>query len=89
MLQQAITITNSKGLHARVATKLVKTATQYQANITIVFDGKTADCKSVMSILLLAASCNSEIVLQADGDDEQAAIDEIALLFANKFEEEH
>lgn len=89
MLQKTITITNSRGLHARAATRLVKSASQFECDISIQFDGKMADCKSVMSILLLAATVGSEIELITDGKDEQAALTEIQQLFANKFEEEN
>ncbi|BFM08374.1 HPr family phosphocarrier protein [Halioxenophilus aromaticivorans] len=88
MLQETLTIINSRGLHARAATKLVKTALTFDSDIHIEFDGKTADCKSVMSILLLAATVNSEITLTATGCDEQNAIDRIKALFSNKFGED-
>lgn len=87
MLQETITITNKRGLHARAATKLAKAAAQFQSDTTIQFDGKSADCKSVMSILLLAATVNSEIQLMTQGPDETTAMDHIKSLFANKFEE--
>ncbi len=88
MLQEQITITNRRGLHARAATKLVKTATQFKADIQIEFDGKSADCKSVMSILLLAASVNSNILLLANGPDESQALAKIKALFGSNFEED-
>ena len=88
MQQAKITITNSRGLHARAATKLVKTATQFSSDIHIEFDGKTADCKSVMSILLLAASVNSNIELITNGADECDALAQITALFSNNFDED-
>ena len=88
MLQQTITITNKKGLHARAATRLVKSASEFQSAISIQFEDKKADCKSVMSILLLAATVGSTIELITDGSDEQAAMEVICQLFANNFGED-
>jgi len=88
MLQETITIINTRGLHARAATRLAKSACQFQSDIAIHFDGKVADCKSVMSILLLAATVNSQILLAVDGCDESVALADIKALFANKFDEE-
>ena len=88
MLQQSITIINKRGLHARAATRLVQTASQFGCTCSIIFDGKTADCKSVISILLLAATVNSDIELITDGNDEQAAMAAIAELFVSRFGED-
>ena len=87
MLRQQITITNSKGLHARAATRLVKSASQFQSSISIELAGNTADCKSVMSVLLLAATVNSQIEIITDGPDEHTAMEQICQLFADKFDE--
>lgn len=87
MLQETITIINKRGLHARAATKLAKAACQFQSDIKIKFNGNEADCKSVMSILLLAAAVDSIIELSAHGCDEQEAVQDLKQLIASKFDE--
>lgn len=88
MLQQNLEIINKLGLHARAAAKLVNTAGQFGSRIEIEFGGQTADAKSIMAVMMLAASKGSQIVVRADGDDEQAAIEALASLINNYFDEE-
>lgn len=89
MIEKNILVSNTKGLHARAATKLAKLAMQFSATLSIEANGKKADCKSVMSILLLAASTGTLVTICADGSDEQAALTAIEALFADKFEEDN
>lgn len=88
MRQQDLTIINTRGLHARAATKLVQCATQFQSTIKIDCLGKQADCKSVMSVLLLAATVGTEVTIIADGSDEQEALAAVTSLFNNRFDED-
>ena len=87
MQQQQIEITNRLGLHARAATKLANTASRFSSNIQISFNSKTIDGKSIMSLMLLAASKGSLITLSVDGEDEDSALQEITQLIADKFGE--
>lgn len=87
MLTQQLVISNKLGLHARAATKLANTAMQFGSKITITCNGKSIDGKSIMSLMLLAASKGTPIEVSTDGDDEQAAIDAIVTLINNKFDE--
>ena len=88
MICKDLLIINRLGLHARAAAKLAKTAGQFGANIRVEFKGSQADCKSVMSIMLLAATKGSTLTISADGKDEQAALDAIEQLVNNRFDEE-
>lgn len=88
MQEQTLEIINKLGLHARAATKLANTANKYSSNITITYSGKVIDAKSIMSLMLLAAAKGSVITVSAEGNDEQKAINDIAQLINNKFEEE-
>ena len=88
MLEKKIKIINKLGLHARASAKLVNTAAQYACRVEVIFGAHTADAKSIMSVMMLAASVDSVITLRTDGDDQQAAMDAIASLINNNFDEE-
>ena len=87
MQEQSITIINKLGLHARAAGKLVETTSKFSCDITIEKDGRNVDGKSIMSVMMLAASQGCEIHLKIDGDDEQAAMDAIVELINDYFGE--
>lgn len=87
MKQKEIIIINSLGIHARPAVMIVKTASQFKSQITISKDDVCADAKSIMSIMMLAASHNSKVVVKASGQDEAEALQAIEKLFASKFDE--
>ena len=81
-------IPNRLGLHARAAAKLVQLANQFSSRITVEKAGESADAKSIMEVLMLAAAKDRRIVVTADGKDADAALDEIRRLIENKFGEE-
>ena len=85
---QKFTIRNRLGLHARAAALLVKTANQFAAEIVIEKDGLEVNAKSIMGILMLAASKGTKITLKADGKDSVQAIRALGELIENKFGEE-
>lgn len=86
-LQKNITIINKLGLHARAASKLVATASRYQSSITLNRNGQEADAKSIMSVLMLAASQGTELVVTVTGDDAEAAMQDVETLINNRFDE--
>ena len=88
MLEQSIEIINKLGLHARAATKLAKLANSFSSDIGIHFNGKKTDGKSIMSLMLLAASKGSQLTITTEGKDEAAAMEAIVNLINNKFGEE-
>jgi len=88
MLEQPLEIINKLGLHARASAKLVSTSARFGSRIEIIFGEQKADAKSIMSIMMLAASQGSKITLRTDGDDEQAAMDAVSSLINNYFDEE-
>lgn len=88
MIEHSITIINKLGLHARAAAKLVSTASAYSSKIKVAYDGKEVDGKSIMSVMMLAASKGCELNLKVDGDDEAAALQAIVELINNRFDEE-
>lgn len=82
-----ITIINKLGLHARAANKLIDTSTQFASEILIRHGSKTANGKSIMTVMLLAAPKGSELEITAEGRDAEAAVDAICALIDNYFDE--
>lgn len=87
MLQEPITIINKLGLHTRAAAKLVATATQFESKIQVVRNEQVADCKSIMSLIMLGVTKNVTLQLIISGADEREARDAIVDLFQNRFGE--
>jgi len=77
------------GLHARAAAKLVRVASTFQSQVHLrrLEGDVTADAKSILSVLMLAAGRGTELQASADGVDEEAAMDAIERLFAEGFGE--
>lgn len=88
MLEQQLHIINKLGLHARASAKLVNTAAAFASRIEVEFAGQTADAKSIMQVMMLAASVGSNILVRTSGNDEAQAMEAIASLINNYFEEE-
>ncbi len=89
MPQRKLTLTNRRGLHARAATKLVQCCQPFDARITVANDGLKGDAANIMSLLMLAAPCGTELTITAEGEDAEAALDAIEALFEARFEEDH
>ena len=89
MVERTFTVTGQLGLHARAAAKVVKVATCFESSLRIERKdgGPSADAKSILSVLMLAASCGTELRAIAEGPDEEKAIDELGLLFSGGFGE--
>jgi phosphocarrier protein HPr len=80
VLEERLTVTNRLGIHARVATMMVQTMRNYVAQVTLAKDGVEVDARSVLGLLLLAATPGSEILVRAEGSDGREAIQEIIKL---------
>ena len=85
---ETFTIRNRLGLHARAAALLVKTANRFTADVTIEKDGVEVNGKSIMGILMLAASKGTKITLKVEGKDAVEALQAIGKLIEDKFGEE-
>jgi phosphocarrier protein HPr len=85
---QTFTIKNRLGLHARAAALLVKTANKFASEVTIEKDGLEVNGKSIMGILMLAASKGTKITLKVEGRDSAQALQTLGRLIENKFGEE-
>ena len=82
------TIKNRLGLHARAAALLVKTANRFASEITIEKDGVEVNGKSIMGILMLAASKGTKITVKVNGKDSTQAVQVLGKLIEDKFGEE-
>ena len=78
MKEVTYTITDPEGIHARPAGELVKVAKEFSCKITLTKDGKSGDCKKIFGIMGLAVKSGNEIVINFDGEDEDAAYDKIS-----------
>ncbi len=85
---QTFVIRNRLGLHARAAALLVKTANRFTSEIFIEKDGIEVNAKSIMGILMLAASKGSQITLKVEGKDSVQALQVLGELIENKFGED-
>jgi len=87
MIQSTITISNKLGLHARASAKLTKLAGSFQSDVYLSRNGRRINAKSIMGVMMLAAGLGSDVVLEADGVDEQAATVALLALINDKFGE--
>ncbi|MGD0586307.1 MAG: HPr family phosphocarrier protein [Oryzomonas sp.] len=88
MLHKEFTIVNKLGLHARASALFVKTASRFTADIKLEKEGIEVNGKSIMGIMMLAASKGSTVRLSVNGDDEALALQTMGDLIVNGFGEE-
>jgi phosphocarrier protein HPr len=88
MISRSVTVVNQLGMHARAAAKFVHLATRFESRIRVACGAREMDGKSIMGVLLLAAARGSTITISADGADEQAAVDALAVLVEAGFGED-
>ena len=87
MIEQKIEVINKLGLHARAAAKLVGIANHYSSNITLDKQGKTANAKSIMTVMMLGAAKGTILDVTCEGKDEELAMQGIQTIFDNYFDE--
>lgn len=87
MPSKEITITNKLGIHARPAALFVKTANQFDAEITVEKDGEEIDGKSIMGLMMLAAGHGSTLTISTEGAQDQEALDALIALVQRDFED--
>ncbi len=83
-----VQIINMRGLHARASAKVVKCAESYDAQVTLMCEGKAADALSMMDLLMLGAHKDCQISLDGTGSEVKEAIEAIVQLINDKFGEE-
>jgi len=87
-LARTVTIVNLRGLHARAAAKFVKTAGQFDAQVTVAKQDTEVSGLSIMGLMMLAAGKGTAIEIRASGAEARAALDALAMLIASKFDED-
>ena len=87
-LQRELQIVNRLGLHARACAKLVKTANQFESDIVLCQNEHQADAKSLMGLMMLAATQGTRLTVITSGADAEDAMTQVQHLINNRFEED-
>ena len=88
MIERRLTLVNRLGLHARAASKLVQTASRFEARVWVERNGRCVNAKSIMGVLLLAAPCGEELLLRTEGTEEEQAMAALQALIEDRFGED-
>lgn len=86
-MEALVTIINKSGVHARPAAMLAQMGRRYTSKITYTAKSITADGKNIIPIINLGLSCGTQVLITAEGDDEQEAIKALSELVNNRFGE--
>ena len=87
MARAEVEIINKLGLHARASAKLTQVASAYKCELWLSRSGRRVNAKSIMGVMMLAAGQGASIVIEAEGEDADAALAALQRLIANKFDE--
>lgn len=87
MIRTTITISNKLGLHARASAKLTKLAGSFKCDVHMSRNGRRINAKSIMGVMMLAAGLGTEVEIETDGADEEAAMAALRSLIDDKFGE--
>ncbi len=87
MIRTTARISNKLGLHARASAKLTKLAGSFQCDVHMARSGRRINAKSIMGVMMLAAGLGSEVELETEGPDEQAAMSALLALIDDRFGE--
>ena len=85
---RSVEIVNKRGLHARASAKFVKLAATFDAEVRVSKDGQTVDARSIMGLMMLAASPGCSIDIEAEGEQATEAVDALVDLVAARFDED-
>jgi phosphocarrier protein len=88
MLQEDLTVTNPKGIHARPSAMIVQTAQTLDSSIRFTMNGETVDASNIMDVLSLGAAYGETIRVTIEGGDEQATLTRMREIFALNFNDE-
>jgi len=87
MARAEVEITNKLGLHARASAKLTQVASGFKCEVWLSRSGRRVNAKSIMGVMMLAAGKGASIIIEAEGEDADAALTAVQKLIADKFEE--
>lgn len=85
-LTRELTLLNRYGMHVRPAGLFAKTASRFDADITVVKDGSAVSGKSIMALMTLEATCGTTLTVEAEGPQASEALDELEALVLRKFD---
>lgn len=88
MITKAFTIQNKLGIHARPAAQFVRASSKFKSDVSVERDGEKVDGKSIMGMMMLAVGYGMEIVVTANGPDEEALMEALEQLIESKFDED-
>jgi phosphocarrier protein HPr len=86
-VELTMTLINKVGLHARPASMWVQTAARFRSQITVTYDGRTANAKRILEVLQLGAGAGAALTVRAEGDDAEEAVAALAALVESRFGE--
>ena len=87
MIRSTVTISNKLGLHARASAKLTKLAGGFACEVHMSRNGRRINAKSIMGVMMLAAGLGSDVELEVEGADQDAAMAALVALINDKFGE--
>lgn len=82
-MEKTIVVKSTVGLHARLAAKVVQTASKYAVDITLKYNDKVVDVKSILGLMSLAIPSGENVIIVANGDTAEEAINDIAQILEN------
>ncbi len=85
MPERPVTVLNRKGLHVRPAAAFAQQAAKFRSHVTITKDGRTVNGKSSLELLMLAAVPGAKLVIRAEGDDAEAAVEDLVRFVESRF----
>lgn len=88
MIEKTLLVQNKQGIHARPAGMIVEITSRSDSEVTFKYQEMTANAKSILNVMMLAAIPGSEVFVQIDGSDEEETMDKLEQLFEDKFHEE-
>jgi phosphocarrier protein HPr len=86
MQKRQVNVTNPFGVHARPSAMIVQLASKFRSRVSLTLNGHTANGRSIVAVMLLAAGVGSTITVEAIGPDEREAIDALVELITSRFE---
>jgi phosphocarrier protein len=84
MQTRRVRVANSLGVHARLAAQIVHLASRFRCSVSLAFNGRTANARNVLAVMLLAASVGGTILIEASGPDEAEAVDALSSLIGDR-----
>ena len=87
MVRAEVEIVNKLGLHARASAKLTQVASGFRADVWLSRNGRRVNAKSIMGVMMLAAGKGTLVIIEADGEDADAALAALKKLIADRFDE--